>query len=393
MWYFDNPVSYLDVNEKKKHIMQLKGILPFNEVMTFYYDESGNCRKLLLNENGVNYENALTEDFILAGVAFEGTNHNTVDFSDLYHALQFQPNQKELKFKNLFVNNANFLTFANSRRASLFLKWLNESGLYIHYSTLNNLFYLLVDIVDSLFEQKNYTIFCNAIKNVLYDFAVLNRDEVLRILFYYNYPNITKCKEFCFELRSLISKNLNMFDDSGKNYLLMLCRMLKKTESLVFLQDNESHVLIKEYYLLYLGRCEVFSNSYHIFDEEVTVMEQFKKIQLVDNNKGIYNFDFIKSERNPYIQLSDLISGLFRKLFSFLDNNNLNSIVKISKHLTLEQTINFGIILGLILKSERKSPLLIENINTEKNIKDRFLKLKILAQITSPYGLTIITDK
>ena len=184
-----------------------------------------------------------------------------------------------------------------------------------------------------------------------------------------------------------------MFDDSGKNYLLMLCRMLKKTESLVFLQDNESHVLIKEYYLLYLGRCEVFSNSYHIFDEEVTVMEQFKKIRLVDNNKGIYNFDFIKSERNPYIQLSDLISGLFRKLFSFLDNNNLNSIVKMSKNLTLEQTINFKIILKLILKSERKSPLLIENINTEKNIKDRFLKLKILAQKTSPYGLKMITDK
>lgn len=198
MWLFDNPVIYLDVNEKKKQIMQLKGILPFNEVMTFYYDESGNCRKLLLNENGVNYANALTEDFILAGVAFEGTNHRTVDFSDLYYALQFQPNQKELKFKNLYVNNPDFLTFANSRRASSFLKWLNDSGLYIHYSTLNNMFYLLVDIVDSLFEQKEYKIFCNTLKNVLYDFAVLNRDEVLRIFFCYNYPNIIKCKEFCF---------------------------------------------------------------------------------------------------------------------------------------------------------------------------------------------------
>ena len=162
--------------------------------------------------------------------------------------------------------------------------------------------------------------------------------------------------------------------------------MLKKAERLVFLQNNESHVLIKEYYLLYLGRCEVFSNSHHIFDEEVTVMEQFKKIQLVDNNKGIYNYDFIKSERNPYIQLSDLISGLFRKLFSFLDHNNLNRITEMSKNLTLEQTRNFDIILKLILKSERKSPLLIENINTEKNIKDRFLKLKILAKKSAYSG-------
>lgn len=32
------------------------------------------------------------------------------------------------------------------------MEWLIRSGLYIHYSALNNLYYSLVDIVDSLWE-------------------------------------------------------------------------------------------------------------------------------------------------------------------------------------------------------------------------------------------------
>ena len=35
----------LDVEEQKKTVFELNEIEPFEEEMTFYYDESGNCRK------------------------------------------------------------------------------------------------------------------------------------------------------------------------------------------------------------------------------------------------------------------------------------------------------------------------------------------------------------
>ncbi len=34
----------INVEETKQDILQLNGLVPFEEKMTFYYDESGNCR-------------------------------------------------------------------------------------------------------------------------------------------------------------------------------------------------------------------------------------------------------------------------------------------------------------------------------------------------------------
>jgi len=37
--------------------------------MTFYYDESGNCRKFILTKDGFNNNDSVKGDFVLAGVA------------------------------------------------------------------------------------------------------------------------------------------------------------------------------------------------------------------------------------------------------------------------------------------------------------------------------------
>ena len=62
----------IDVKDAVKSIIDINDIEPFLENWTFYYDESGNCRKFLLTENGVNAEDAINGDFVLAGVAHEG---------------------------------------------------------------------------------------------------------------------------------------------------------------------------------------------------------------------------------------------------------------------------------------------------------------------------------
>lgn len=278
----------INVEDQKDTVWKLNGIKPFNEEMTFYYDESGNCRKFYLTDNGFNDPEAIKGDFVLAGIAHNGKSYE-IDLVSLHEALEYKEGQKELKFKHLYHNSADFVSFMGSKRATEFLEWLDKSGLYIHYSALNNLFYSLVDIVDSLWETHPMCImYFWDIKNALYDFTIEHQDEVIDILIRHTYPDVKDTVSFCYELCDLISK---YNDDSIYNpgfFLELFRQMLKaagKMGKLPFIQDNEPNMLIKEYYLFYLERCEIFSKSLHIFDEEKAVEKKLSNIQLYEHGK------------------------------------------------------------------------------------------------------------
>lgn len=285
-------MTKINVEDQKKAVLDLNGIAPFDEKMTFYYDESGNCRKFSLTETGFNNIDALKGDFVLAGVAYEDESFD-IDVPALYAALDYKEGQKEIKFKHLYHNSNNFLSFIESNRATGFLNWLANSGLYIHYSTLNNLFYSLVDIVDSLWETHPQCImYCWKIKSALYDFVIGHQDEVVNIFVKYTYPDVKDICSFCVELCELI-KNYNNEDNYYPGFFLELFRQMIKTagtlEKMPFIQDNEPGVLITEYYLFYLERCEIFSKSHHIFDEEPTVEKKLSNIQLYEDGKLMNN--------------------------------------------------------------------------------------------------------
>lgn len=188
-------------------ICEANGIpLPIDE-MTFYYDESGNCRKLLLTDTGVNAEEALIHDFVLAGVAHAG-HEAIIDYTPLYKAVNFKDGQREIKFKHLYRNNPDFLSFMGRKETLCFLSWLMESNLYIHYCTMNNLYYSIVDIVDSLWEDYPEMMSqAMELKSALYDFTVEYRGEILAIMYRYGYPNITEMAAFCDDFAQLISEN------------------------------------------------------------------------------------------------------------------------------------------------------------------------------------------
>lgn len=219
----------IDVEDMKQSLRNLHGIEPYEGILTFFYDESGNCRKFSLTKNGVNSEDSLWGDFVLAGVAYDGVENN-IDFWDMYQALEYKEGQKELKFKHLYHNSSDFCSFLNSKRLTGFLRWLRNSGLFIHYSALNNYF-------------------------------------------------------------------------------------------------------------------------------------------------------FEKSHENIYIQISDMIAGLLRKLFAFLDATTFQTALSLSKELNETQKRNLMVIWELITISDHKSVLFIKNANTPKNTQDRMAKLHILAGV------------
>ena len=373
----------INVEDQKDTVWKLNGIKPFNEEMTFYYDESGNCRKFYLTDNGFNDPEAIKGDFVLAGIAHNGKSYE-IDLVSLHEALEYKEGQKELKFKHLYHNSADFVSFMGSKRATEFLEWLDKSGLYIHYSALNNLFYSLVDIVDSLWETHPMCImYFWDIKNALYDFTIEHQDEVIDILIRHTYPDVKDTVSFCYELCDLISK---YNDDSIYNpgfFLELFRQMLKaagKMGKLPFIQDNEPNMLIKEYYLFYLERCEIFSKSLHIFDEEKAVEKNLSNIQLYEHGKILNHYKFVKSHENIFVQISDMIAGLLRRLFIFLDEKSIGEIKSLAEKLNENQINNFNILWRLISRSDEKSSLLIKNANTPKNIQERMMKLQILGR-------------
>lgn len=151
-----------------------------------------------------------------------------------------------------------------------------------------------------------------------------------------------------------------------------------KFDKLIFVQDNEPFMLIQEYYIFYTERCEIFSKSHHIFDEELTVQKQMSNLELYENDIHLSNWQFVKSHENIYVQVSDLIAGLLRKLFLFLDENPLTDIISIAMKLNDAQVKNFTLLWMLISKSDEKSPLFIKNANSQKNVQERMLKLQLL---------------
>jgi len=375
-------MTKINVEEVKKETSEFYQIPIFDEKMTFYYDESGNCRKFILTKDGFNNNDSVKGDFVLAGVAHEGKTFN-INLSELHKIFHYQSSQKELKFKHLFHSSSNFLSFMESDRLTHFIKWLDESDLYIHYSTMNNLYYSLVDIIDSLYETHPLcAVYFSELKSAFYDFVLEHQDEIVDILVKHSYPNVKNVQLFCDDLCILI-KNYNDDTEYYPGFFLEFLRQMLKTagklEKMVFVQDNEESVLIDEYYYLYLDRCEVFSKSFHIFDEENEVQEKFKNIELCDNKGEIKNWMFIKSTENIYIQISDLVAGLLRKLFMFLDSYSIDEIKEISSTLSGIQIDNFLIILKLIDKSNTKSLYFIKNANSGKNINDRLIKLEILS--------------
>ena len=374
----------VDVGEYKKEISLLSGIPICNEVYTFYYDETGNCRKFSLSEKGYNSTSAIENNFILGGVLHPGKEFH-VDFDTLFSKMGYSEEQKELKFKHLYLNSKNYLEFIGSKRATSFLTWLTDSGLYVHYSTLNNLYYSLVDIVDSLYEKFPDIIcspfICNEIKSSLYNFSVRHHEIITQILIKYNYPNIQNCSGFCKKICDCINLYNNSHYDGYDKYLAMLQEMLiiaGKSNRLVFVQDNQPNKLIDEYYLFYLERCELFSNSYHYFDEEYTVQEKLKNVSFIEDGKRFTNFEFINSKENKYIQISDLWCGLLGKLFRFLDDYTIEELIQLKKNLSNQQAENLQRVFSLIERSNDKCKLFLKNSNAISSINSRIEKLKCL---------------
>ncbi|GHU44753.1 hypothetical protein FACS1894111_12510 [Clostridia bacterium] len=346
----------------QNEVYKIQGIKPFTDKYAFYYDETNNCRKFRLDaekNDGVNNAESLTHDFILGGVCFDVAS--TPQLNGIIDKIK--PKQCNTEFKSAkhfpkVANCSDFIQFLKCDSVVSLLDWLDENEkIYIHYICLNNLYMSLVDIVDSC-EHSEY--FNRELKVSLYNAVKTNQIEFLRILNQYNYPDIKNddVDNFSRELCDFISEVIDNDYNFHLEYLRQILKSSGKRGELVFIQNNNGLTLIdeSEYISLYVNRIVTFPAVAHYLDKITTVENSFEKYE------NIPQYKFVDSKDEPFIQMSDGIIKVLSNLFYFLDTPY---VLDFKDGFDKEQIRSMKIIRSLLMRSDNKSKLFIQNLSPD----------------------------
>jgi hypothetical protein len=360
-----------NLTENRDSIIDAMKLENMNHKYNFYYDETNNIRKLRLKENGTfNIQtNEINKNFVLGGITCE-QNNQLLDIQQLKDDLQLDKNNNEIKFKH--IARGTFKECLTSKKLNIFLDWLLNSDLYIHYSSIDILYWSIVDIIES--SSQYYSQFryenLNYYKMLLYEITKVDLKEFLKILTKYNYPNIIEKKrnKFLSELMVFIDRNkqpvIDDIDIVDNFSILVLLDILKssKNQELTFIENNIDLELIDTFSYFYQRPLGLFNTSRHIFDEEEQIIDYFNKFEFYDNNKKLQNFDFKKSHENYLIQIADVTVGILGKYMTFINELKFVNIPEIKNELNSFQKDTLTKLFELLRKSELMNKAFVHHI-------------------------------
>ena len=323
----------------------------------FYYDESNNCRKFWVDDSKQQFNTDHTADFVLAGLVRKEEEKVEASLETFRKPLKLQANVEEIKFKNLYAKG-DFLQCVKERRLFETLSWIDKSPFYIHYTNVNNLFYTLVEIFDSIVKPEEISEFGYdyfKMKSVFYYMFKGKADALQILMFKYKYPNIQRedVEAFCNDLLFLLGSRREMKEE--EKFLAGMLARAAQSDELVFLHDNDDYVMQENYAEFYADPIRKYQKSRHIFDEETTVQDIVKK-QIAMGENMADNFNFVKSETDIFVQLSDVVAGILGKLFKYINSTSVNQRRRDVEGLSKLQVENILLIDKLRMEADRENP-------------------------------------
>lgn len=321
------------------------------EDMHFYYDESNNCRKFWLDSTKENFNHDFRSDFVLAGIASE--NEFQIPFEELRERFGLQKNVAELKSKSLF-RGKDFLQCMGTKQVTVLIRLFSDYNLYMHYLHVNNFFYTIVEILDSIATPEEIYDFgfdYFMLKTTFYNMLFPNIDRVVQTMIKYSYPNIKteNIEDFCNGL--LNSIDLRYEQKPEEKFISGMLKRASKREEMIFIQNNIDFVMQEDYSSFYIDPIIKFPKAMHHFDEELSIQSKVEEI-IVKYEKGVTNYEFVNSKDNTMIQISDLVAGLLGKMFTFINsipNNDMRKTVSKLNDIQISNCLAFN---GLRKKSD-----------------------------------------
>jgi|TARA_R110000744_G_scaffold248890_1_gene365210 hypothetical protein len=345
------------VNKIRDSQKQLAPNINFEEKYDFFYDESNNPRKLYTRE--ADFNTSITGSFVLGGIVDDG---NAFNFEEFKSSLKLQKNVKEIKFKHLA--SGNFMSCLKSKKLNTYLQFIDDEDILVHLSSINLLYYSIVDIVDSALMNRKELLerghqFVVKLKDTMHQLLRENLDETRALFFKFNYPNISKADipEFIKEI--IVIANYENVNAKNKNGLKILKEMLAfsgKKKKLPFLGGEKNNMLIEEFYQFYIKQVYMFKNSNHTFDNEDSIQEIVGNFNLIDGKHTLKNYTFKDSQSEIMIQLSDIIVGLTSKYHSFINNHSEELIISEFEKVNDMQKSNLRLYVKIISKSDKHNP-------------------------------------
>ncbi|AUT44341.1 hypothetical protein [Aeromonas sp. ASNIH5] len=324
-----------------------------DEEYSFFYDETNNIRKFWVRDDGFNEK---PRNFVLGGISHKKSSPLS-GIDDLIKSLHIQKSAKEIKFNQLATGN--YLGVLNSKKIRTLLEWLISNGAFIHYTNFNILYWSLVDIVDSMWDEPEllqYMPYVMHIKGELFNLANSDLGSLVLILKKYRFPNVQRNLSFTFMTEFadfLESASKNSQSDISKLVVHMIRKAANLSE-LPFIVDNVDDVLIDSFDSLFLRPLYIYPTSSHTFDNETEVQEALGGTRMIYKGEPV-EYSFVDSMSCIETQLSDGICGLLGSHFNFLEDHTFAELIEIKKNLNPSQQQTLSLLKALIDISDAQS--------------------------------------
>lgn len=349
------------MNDMRQMLIDAHQLRRVDDKFTFYYDETNNIRKFYLTDDGTNVSEH--NNFVLGGIVLmEG--HSLPDIVPLRSKLQMQSNAPEIKFAH--VAKGDFEKVLTSKKLEIVLSWIIEYGILIHYSSVNIIYWAIVDIIDSILAEdqfEHYRSYHQPMKNELYRLVNLDKPAFLALMKRHRYPDIQRGKTADFIAD--VDDYLNAYRPEDDNLpALMLKVLIEKSASLpelAFLVDERENMLIESFQDFYTHPLMLFRNAIHIFDREIQIEKSLNSAKFKDRTRNV-NFSFSDSRREPGIQIADVVTGFIGKYQSFVEGYPLPELLKRKNTWDEIQIVNFNLLRRLIDLSDEVSNAFIHRV-------------------------------
>lgn len=369
----------IEVEDFKEMIKELHGYSENDKSYIFYYDETNNYRKVRITDRGFNDKNILKENYVLGGICVN--KKHSINIASVLGNLKIQPSQ-EIKSRMFFRGKNKFEECISNKNLTVVLDWIIENA-FIHYLDMDNFFFTVIDIVDSLVDDSIVVKFpkdmVDYMKNELYLLLKTNINYFIDLCNKTNYPNVNEnnVELFCNGIISLIDVNIQRFDDGTEFFLEMLRQLFKskrKSRELVFLKNNEDKTIVEGYYGNRQQRCITIQKSKHIFDREDKDEEAMAdNLMVLKDGNLLKNYKFVDSKEYLEIQVSDVIVAIIAKYLSFLSNNTAEYIDEKILNLNNTGKTNLKKLIEIINKSDKENKFFIATVNPFQVINYRNL--------------------
>lgn len=327
---------------------------------TLYYDESNNIRRLALTESGLNH--GALDCFVLGGIALR-PGARLPEVVSLRKRARIQLSTKELKLKHFAEGD--YAACLDSAKLEIFLTWVLDAPVHLHFSNFSVLNWAIVDLVDSILAADRYRALQEYHRDLKTELHALVRTDPLgyfRLLKTFDYPNIApeRHAEFLRAVRAFLFRKGFIFRNFHTMTLSDLLQEAAGNVTLAFLTDNKSDILVDRFDGVFLQRMATFRRAKHVFDEEDQVRRRLDERRVVFKGQAI-DYCFENSEREPAIQISDVLCGLLGKHFSSMEKRSIEELEAWTSTLSDQQRCNRALLSQLIDNAYEECPAFLFN--------------------------------